>query len=98
MSYLRQSALTGPTDKPPYERAGLRLWNPSSAFCLVQLANDSKQRSGSFGEVFPGEDGGGGLWNGMEERSHSAEERVNEWKGEVGLIKQIKERMGAAVS
>lgn len=38
------------------------------------------------------------MWNGVEKRSHSAEERINEWKGEVGIIKQIKERMAAAVS
>lgn len=92
VSYLRQSALTGPTDKPLYERAGLRLWNPSSAFCLVQLANDSNQRSRSFREVFPGENGEkcGTVWK---KRNHSREERINEWKGEVGLINQIKERM-----
>lgn len=35
---------------------------------------------------------------GKEKRNRSTEERVNEWKGEVGLIKQIKERRSGAVS
>lgn len=100
MSYLRQWALTGPTDKPLYERAGLRLWNPSSAFCLPQLANDSNQRfERVFREVFPGEGREKcGTARGKKERNRSTEGRINEWKGEVGLIKQIKERTSAAVS
>lgn len=98
VSYLRQSALTGPTDKPLYERAGLHLWNPSSAFCLVQLANDSNQRSREFSRGIPrrGREKCGTVWR--KKRNHSTEERINEWKGEAGLIKQIKERMSAAVS
>lgn len=52
VSYSRQSALTGPTDKPLYERGHLDLWNPSSALCLAQLTNGFKQHSGSFRKVF----------------------------------------------
>lgn len=42
-------------DKPLYERAKLNLWSPSSAYCLLQLANDFNQRWEASEGLFPEE-------------------------------------------
>lgn len=79
---MKQSALTGLMDKLLYERGNLNLWNPSSAFCLAQLTNGFKQRSGIFREVFPDVCLWREKWKETEKERREKEKKMK-WKREI---------------